>query len=307
MEKPLSDMPLLNHLRELKKQRNAVILAHSYQTPEIQDAADHVGDSLGLSRLAAETAADVILFCGVHFMAETAAILSPRKTVVVPDANAGCPMANMVTPRQLAEWRGKNPDALVVTYVNSSAAVKALSDICCTSANAVEVVDSLPRDRRILFVPDRNLGNYVRTRLGREMELWNGFCPTHERMLPEMADAMRAEHPDALLVAHPECRPALVERADFVASTTGIVQYCRESPAKEFIIATEIGVLHPLRKANQGKTFYPLTPIADCPNMKLNSLEKMVWALEDMSPVVTVPEDVAAKALLPIQRMLEIG
>ncbi|MDR1744209.1 MAG: quinolinate synthase NadA [Planctomycetota bacterium] len=303
----MSEATLSGRLRELKAKRNAVILAHSYQTPEIQDAADHVGDSLGLSRLAAETDADVILFCGVHFMAETAAILSPRKTVVVPDVNAGCPMANMVTPRQLKEWRDRHPDALVVTYVNSSAAVKALSDICCTSANAVEVVASLPRDRHILFVPDRNLGHYVMTRLGREMELWNGFCPTHERMLPEMADAMRKERPDALLVAHPECRPALAERADYVASTTGIVKYCGESPAKEFIIATEIGVLHPLRKANPGKTFYPLTPIADCPNMKLNSMEKMVWALEDMSPVVTVQEEIAKKALLPIQRMLEIG
>ena len=240
-------------------------------------------------------------------MAETAAILSPDKTVVVPDANAGCPMANMVTPRQLRQWREENPDAVVVTYVNSSAEVKALSDICCTSANAVEVVDSLPEDARILFVPDRNLGQYVKTQLGRDMELWNGFCPTHERMLPEMAVAMKEQHPEALLVAHPECRPALTAMADHVASTTGIVAFCRDNPAREFIIATEIGVLHPLRKANPDKTFLPLTPIADCPNMKLNSIEKMVWALEDMSPVVTVPGDIAAKALTPIQRMLEIN
>jgi quinolinate synthase len=299
------DLPA--RLGELKKKRNAVILAHSYQPPEIQDAADHVGDSLGLSRLAAGTDADVILFCGVHFMAETAAILSPEKTVLLPDANAGCPMANMVAPRQLREWREKNPDALVVTYVNSSAAVKALSDICCTSANAVEVAASLPRDKRLLFVPDRNLGHWVRTRLNREMELWNGFCPTHERMLPEMAVEARKNHPGALLAAHPECRPSLLELADHVASTIGIVAYCRESSAKEFIIATEIGVLHPLRKACPGKTFFPLTPVADCPNMKLNSLEKMIWALEDMEPRVSVPPDVAAKALLPIQRMLEIN
>lgn len=297
----------MERLQELKKERNAVILAHSYQVAEVQDVADYVGDSLGLSRIAADTDADVILFCGVHFMAETAAILSPRKTVVVPDINAGCPMANMVTPRQLREWREANPDATVVTYVNSSAAVKALSDICCTSANAVEVVDSLPKDSRILFVPDRNLGHYVMTRLNRKMELWNGFCPTHERMLPEMAEAARREHPGAPLVAHPECRPALVAMADHVASTTGIVKYCKESPAKEFIIATEIGVLHPLRKANPDKKFYPLTIVADCPNMKLNSLEKMMWALEDMDPRVTVPADIAAKALRPIERMLAIG
>ncbi len=298
---------LLARLDELKKKRNAVILAHSYQIPEIQDAADYVGDSLGLSRLAADTDADVILFCGVHFMAETAAILSPRKTVLIPDGNAGCPMANMVTARQLREWRDNNPGATVVTYVNSSAAVKALSDICCTSANAVEVVASLPQDAKLLFVPDRNLGHWVKTRLNREMELWNGFCPTHERMLPEMAVEARAKYPGALLVAHPECRPALVAMADHVASTTGIMKFCHDNPAREFIIATEIGVLHPLRKANPEKIFHPLTVVADCPNMKLNSLEKMVWALEDMEPRVTVPADIAAHALRPIQRMLEIG
>ena len=298
---------LTARLAELKKKRNAVILAHSYQLPEIQDAADYVGDSLGLSRIAAGTDAEVILFCGVHFMAETAAILSPGKTVVVPDMNAGCPMANMVTPRQLREWRDRNPGAIVVTYVNSSAAVKALSDICCTSANAVEVVASLPREGKMLFVPDRNLGHYVMSKLGREMELWNGFCPTHERMLPEMAVEAKKKHPGALLVAHPECRPALVAMADHVASTTGIVKFCHDNPAREFIIATEIGVLHPLRKANPDKVFHPLTPIADCPNMKLNSIEKMVWALEDMEPTVSVPAEIAEKALRPIQRMLEIG
>ena len=297
---------LVARLAELRKQRNAVILAHAYQVAEVQDVADYVGDSLGLSRLAADTNADVILFCGVHFMAETAAILSPGKKVVVPDINAGCPMANMVTTRQLREWRERNPDAIVVTYVNSSAAVKALSDICCTSANAVQVVDSLPRDRKMLFVPDRNLGHYVMTRLGREMELWNGFCPTHERMLPEMAVEAKKRHPEALLVAHPECRPALLEMADHVASTTGIMKFCHDSPAKEFIIATEIGVLPSMRRDNPGKTFHPLATICDCPNMKLNSLEKMVWALEDMAPVVSVPPDIAAKALVPIQRMLEI-
>ncbi len=294
-------------LAELKKKRNAVILAHSYQTADVQDVADFVGDSLGLSRLAAGTDADVILFCGVHFMAETAAILSPKKTVIIPDANAGCPMANMIMPRQLREWREKNPGAVVVTYVNSSAAVKALSDICCTSANAVQVVDSLPRDKHILFVPDRNLGHFVMKRLGREMELWNGFCPTHERMLPEMAVAAREKYPGALLVVHPECRPTVVEMADHVASTTGIIAFCRDNPAREFIIGSEIGILHPLRRECPDKVFHPLAEIADCPNMKLNSLEKMVWALEDMATVVTVPPDIARQALAPIQKMLEIS
>lgn len=302
----MPERQLLAKLAELKKQRNAVILSHTYQPPEVQDAADHVGDSLGLSRLAADTDADVILFCGVHFMAETAALLSPRKKVLVPDANAGCPMANMVTPRQLREWRDRNPGAVVLAYVNTSAAVKALSDICCTSANAVEIAASIPRDKKILFLPDRNLGHYVIQKLGREMELWNGFCPTHERMLPEMVTAAKAAHPGALLAAHPECRPSVLAMADKVASTTGIIQFCRESPAREFIIATEVGTLHPLRKANPGKMFYPLTEVADCPNMKLNSLEKMVWALEDMDPVVTVPADIATRAVEPIRRMLEV-
>ncbi|MDR1520646.1 MAG: quinolinate synthase NadA [Planctomycetota bacterium] len=302
----MSGTDLAARVAELKRRRHAVILAHSYQSPEVQDAADYVGDSLGLSRLAAKTDAEIILFCGVHFMAETAAILSPGKTVLIPDANAGCPMANMVAPRQLGEWRAKNPDAAVVTYVNSSAAVKALSDICCTSANAVEVVASLPAGRRTLFLPDRNLGAYVASRLGRELELWDGFCPTHERMLPEMADAARARHPGAILAAHPECRPALLAKADFVASTTGIVEFCRTNPAREFIIASEIGILHPLGKNSPGKLFHPLTSVADCPNMKLNSLEKMVWALEDLAPVVAVPPDIAQKALAPITRMLEI-
>ncbi len=304
----MADDAMAERVRELKKRRNAVILAHMYQIPEIQDIADHVGDSLGLSRLAAKTDAEVILFCGVHFMAETAAILSPGKTVLIPDGNAGCPMANMVMPRQLAEYRAKNPGVVVVTYVNSSAAVKALSDICCTSANAVQVVASVPAEKKILFVPDRNLGHWVKKKLGREnIELWNGFCPTHERLLPETAAAARAARPGAPLVAHPECRPGVLELADHVASTTGILDYCRKSDAREFIIATEIGALHPLRKENPGKLFHPLAVTADCPNMKLNSLEKMAWALEDMAPVVTVPEEIRAKALRPIERMLEIG
>ncbi|MDR3211295.1 MAG: quinolinate synthase NadA [Planctomycetota bacterium] len=293
-------------LLELKKKRNAIILAHNYQLPEVQDVADQVGDSLGLSRLAAKTEAEVILFCGVHFMAETAAILAPDKKVLLPDLNAGCPMANMVTPRQLREWRTAHPGAYVITYVNSSAAVKALSDICCTSANAVAVVQQAPEGRELLFVPDRNLGFYASQKSGRPLSLWNGFCPTHERMLPEMAVAAREKHPGAILLAHPECRPGLLAHADAVASTTGILDYCLQSNAKEFIIASEIGMLHPLRRENPDKVFYPLTEVADCPNMKLNTLEKILWALEDMEPEVTVPPDIARQAFQPIKRMLEL-
>ncbi len=296
---------LIARINELKKQRNAVILVHNYAPGEVQDVGDFVGDSLGLSRTAAGTDADVIVFCGVHFMAETAAILAPEKTVLLPDANAGCPMANMVTPRQLAEMKAKNPDAVVVTYVNSSAAIKAMSDICCTSANAVEVVRSVPEDKPVLFVPDRNLGSYVSSVLQRELILWNGFCPTHERMLPEHVYAAKQAHPDAPVVMHPECRPATLAYADKVASTTGILRFCKENPAKEFIIGTENGIFHRLCKENPEKTFYHASDVADCPNMKLNSLEKIVWCLEDMASVVTVSPEIAAKALSPITKMLE--
>jgi len=296
---------LIGRIGQLKKQRNAVILVHNYAPAEVQDVGDYVGDSLGLSRTAAGTDADVIVFCGVHFMAETAAILAPEKTVLIPDANAGCPMANMVTPRQLANMKEQYPDAVVVTYVNSSAAIKAMSDICCTSANAVDVVRSVPADKTVLFVPDRNLGSYVSSVLGREMVLWNGFCPTHERMLPEHVLAAKQAHPAALVVMHPECRPASLVYADKVASTTGILKFCKENDAKEFIVGTENGIFHRLRKENPDKQFFAASQTADCPNMKLNSLEKIVWCLEDMAPVVTVPQEVAAKALSPITKMLE--
>lgn len=299
-------MQLQEKINKLKKERNAVILVHNYAPGEVQDAGDFVGDSLGLSREAADTNADIIIFCGVHFMAETAAILSPDKKVYMPDVNAGCPMANMVTERQLMEMKRKHKDALVVTYVNSSAAIKAMSDICCTSANAVNVVKSLPEDREIIFVPDRNLGSYVSKVLGREMILWNGFCPTHERILPEHVAITREKHPSAIFVAHPECRPAVVDMADEVGSTTGILKFCEESDEKEFIIGTEIGIMHRLARENPDKKFYPASPISDCPNMKLNTLEKLMWCLEDLTGEVTVPADIARGALAPIEKMLEI-
>ncbi len=298
---------LLNRLNELKAQRNAVILAHNYQRPEVQDAADFTGDSLGLSRQAAKTDADVILFCGVHFMAETAAIICPDKTVLLPDPHAGCPMANMVSARELREAKAKHPDAVVVTYINSTAEIKALSDLCCTSANAVAVVDSIPRDREVLFVPDQSLGSWVAKQLGRDLILWPGYCPTHHRMLAKDIQAAKREHPDAVVVVHPECLTEVTDLADAVMSTSGMLTYCRESDAREFIIGTETGMLHPLRKENPDKIFYPVSALADCPNMKLNTIEKMVWALEDGGFEVTVDADTAAKARRCIDRMLAIG
>jgi len=294
-------------LQELKRQRNAVILAHNYQHGEVQDVADFTGDSLGLSQQAAKTNADVILFCGVHFMAETAAILCPDKTVLMPDLNAGCPMANMVTPRELAEMKGKHPDAAIVTYVNSTAAIKAMSDICCTSANAVKVVDSIARDREVIFVPDQSLGDYVAKQLGRELILWPGYCPTHHRILARDVQQLKAEHPDALFVCHPECTADVIALADHVASTSGMVRFAKESPARKFIIGTEIGLLHRLGKENPDKTFLEVSPLADCPNMKLNTVEKMVWSLEDMVYEVKVPPEVADKARGAIQRMLDLS
>jgi quinolinate synthase len=239
-------------------------------------------------------------------MAETASVLSPSKTVLMPDRNAGCPMADMVAPHALREMQQQHPGCITVTYVNSSAAVKALSDVCCTSANAVRVVDSLPADRTVLFVPDQNLGAYVAGKLGRELVLWPGYCPTHHRILPETVEEARAQHPNAKLVVHPECRPAVVALAHAVDSTTGILRYCRETNAAEFLVGTEVGILHRLQKENPGKAFYPLAPTMTCPNMKRNNLERILWCLQDMAPEVAVPEDIAEKARRPIERMLGI-
>ena len=298
---------LEERLLELKRQRKAVILVHNYQRGEVQDVADFTGDSLGLSQQAAKTDADVILFCGVHFMAETAKIICPDKTVLIPDQHAGCPMADMITARELAEAKAKHPDAVVVCYVNSTAEIKAMSDYCCTSANAVRVVDAVPSDREVLFVPDRSLGDYVAKQLGRELILWPGYCPTHHRILADDVQRLQAEHPDAVFVCHPECTAPVIALADEVASTSGMLRFCAESPATTFIIGTEVGLLHRLEKENPDKTFLAVSPLADCPNMKLNTIEKMVWALEDMVYEVTVPEDVAAQAKRAIDRMLELA
>ena len=291
---------------ELKQQRNAVILAHNYQRDEVQDIADFVGDSLGLSRQAAKTAADVILFCGVHFMAETAALLCPDKTVLIPDPNAGCPMANMVAVRELRGLKAKHPNAAVVGYVNTTAEVKAECDICCTSANATKILQSLPADQETIFVPDQSLGDYAARQAGRKVILWPGYCPTHHRILADDIKKLKAAHPAALAAVHPECTRDVLDLADHIGSTSGILKFCRKSDAKEFIIGTEVGLLHRLQLESPDKTFYHVSPLADCPNMKLNTREKMLWSLEDMIHEVTIPDDIARKARRAIERMLEV-
>jgi len=301
-----NNQKLVEDILKLKKERKAIILAHNYQSPEVQDIADFSGDSLGLSQEAAKTEAEIILFCGVHFMAETAAILCPNKTVLMPDLNAGCPMANMITLRQLIEMKKKHPRALVVTYINSKAEIKAESDYCCTSSNAIKVIQSLPEDKEIIFIPDKYLGSYVASQTRRKLILWEGHCPTHRRILPEDILKKKALYPKAEVLVHPECIPEVIAMADKVLSTTGICRYAKESKCGEFIVGTEIGILHRLKKENPEKRFYPASELADCPNMKLNSLEKILWSLEDLVYKVEVPEEIARRAKRSIDRMLDI-
>ena len=297
------NIELVNKILRLKEQRNAVILAHNYQRPEVQDIGDFVGDSLELSRKAAETDAAVIVFCGVHFMAETASILSPGKTVLLPDAESGCPMADMITADALIKKKLQMPGVHVVCYVNSSAAVKAESEVCCTSANAVRVVESVGPGE-ILFVPDQYLGHWVSTQTGRPMELWPGFCPTHLKIKPEDIISNKQRYPGAVALVHPECRPEVTAVADHVLSTGGMLKFAGQTEAKILIIATEVGLLHRLRKENPGKTFIPANARALCPNMKKITLEKVLWALEDMQPEIKVPEDIRLRARVAVDRML---
>ena len=297
---------LIEKIGQLKAERNAVILAHNYQPGEIQDIADFTGDSLALSVKASATDADVIVFCGVKFMAETAAILSPGKTVLLPDKNAGCPMADMMTGEQLRELKRKHPDALVVCYVNSSAQVKAESDYCCTSANAVEVVKSLPNDRKIIFVPDQHLGRFVIEKTGREMVLWPGYCPTHAFITEDDIKKAREAHPDAVVMAHPECTEPVKAVSDKLLSTGQMLKFAKQSDAKKFIVATETGIIHTLKKENPGKEFYPATTRAICPNMKRITLDKVLWSLEDMHYKITVPADIAARAKKALEKMVAI-
>jgi quinolinate synthase len=298
-------MELVERITELKQKRNAVILAHNYQVPAVQDIADYVGDSLGLSIQAAKTEADVIVFCGVHFMAETAKILSPEKTVLLPDERAGCPMADMITADQLRLLKEKHPKAAVLAYVNTSAEVKAEIDLCCTSANAVHMARDILKGRKdIIFVPDRHLADYVASQTGIEFIIWKGYCPTHAKILPEDIIREKTLHPKALVVAHPECTRQVRGLADEVASTGGMCRYMRETDADEFIVATEVGIIHRLKKENPGKHFYPASRFAVCPNMKKTTLEKVLWSLEDMVYEIHVPENVRVSALAGIKRML---
>jgi quinolinate synthase len=292
-------------IRTLLEKRNGILLAHNYMRDEVQEIADITGDSLALSIEAARTAAEVIVFCGVHFMAESASILAPDKTVLLPRMDAGCPMADMVTVEGLLELKAQHPGVPVVTYVNSSAAVKAESDICCTSANAQKVVNSLP-DKEVIFVPDRNLGQYVASFSDKTFHFWNGFCPTHERLKAADVERLKRAHPDAPFVCHPECNPAVVALADHVCSTTGKYGFCKESSATQFIIGTEAGILFRLKKENPGKEFILASPALICPNMKLTSLEDVREALTTMAPVVKVSEEIRVRAKRALDRMLAI-
>ena len=293
-------------IENLKEHRKAVILAHNYQPGEIQDLADFTGDSLGLSVQAAQTDAETIVFCGVRFMAETAAILSPGKTVLLPEKSAGCPMADMITAEQLAELKQKHPDALVVCYVNSTAEVKAESDYCCTSANAVELVNSLPQGRRIIFVPDQHLGRFVAERTGRDLILWPGYCTTHVLITEDDISKARAKYPDAVVMAHPECSEPVKELADELLSTGQMLKFAARSEARRFIVATEIGIIHALKKQNPDAEFYPASERAVCPNMKKITLDKVITSLEEMQYRITVPDRIRARAKRTLDRMVEI-
>jgi len=305
LEKPV-DQRLLDEIRELKDRRRAVILAHNYQRAEIQDLADFCGDSLGLSIQASQTDAETIVFCGVRFMAETAKILSPGKLVLLPDRHAGCPMADMITAEQLRGLREKHPDALVVCYVNSTAEVKAESDYCCTSANAVAVVQSLPRDRRIIFVPDQHLGRFVAQQTGRDLILWPGYCTTHILISEDDIARAREQYPDAVVIAHPECSEPVKDLADALLSTGQMIKFVRNSPAQRFIVATEVGMIHPLQKARPDAEFIPAGTRGVCPNMKKITLDKVRTALTSLQYPIEVPEEIRLKAAQSLQRMVEI-
>jgi len=300
------DERLLEKIGQLKDARNAVILAHNYQPAEIQDVADFCGDSLGLSIKAAETDAQVIVFCGVQFMAETAAILSPQKTVLLPDKSAGCPLADMITAEQLSELKQKYPGALVVCYVNSSAEVKAQSDYCCTSSNAVEVVNSIPKDRQIIFVPDQHLGRFVAEKTGRDLVLWPGYCHVHMAITEEDIKNAKTKYPNAIVMAHPECTEPVKKLSDELLSTGQMLAFAAKSTAKRFIVATETGMTYPLKKQNPQAEFIAASDRAICPNMKKITLEKVLWSLEDMQYKITVPQKVTIRAKKAIDRMVEI-
>ena len=312
------DMPvdpsldLFVEIEKLKKEKNAVILAHYYQDSDIQDIADYIGDSLGLSQEAAKTNADIIVFAGVHFMAETAKILSPSKKVLLPDLKAGCSLADTCPPELFSEFKKKYPDHIVITYVNCSAGIKALSDIVCTSSNAVQIVESLPKDQKIIFAPDKNLGAYIMKKTGRDMVLWNGACMVHEIFSLEKIIKLKERHPNAKFIAHPECEDSVLNLADYIGSTTALLNYTIKDSAKEYIVATESGILHQMILANPDKQFIPAPPnnncaCNDCPHMKLNTLEKLYNCLKYELPEVTLTNELIEQAKLPIIKMLDIS
>ncbi len=305
-------MDLFDEIDRLKKEKNAILLAHYYQEADIQDIADFIGDSLGLSRKAAETDADVIVFAGVHFMAETAKILNPTKKVILPDLNAGCSLADSCPAPELAEFKKQHPGHIVVSYINCTAGVKALSDIICTSSNAKHLIDQIPEDQPIIFAPDRNLGRYLMKETGRDMVLWDGVCIVHETFSEQKLLRLKMRHPQALVLAHPECEEVVLRHADHVGSTSSIRRFARDSATTEFIVATEEGILHQMRKDSPGKTFIPAPPesgcnCSQCPHMRLNTLEKLFLCLKHEQPEITMDEATRRRALKPIERMLEMS
>lgn len=307
----MTQTEIIQRIEELKKEKHAVILAHYYTRPEVQDVADYLGDSLGLSQEAEKTDADIIVFCGVHFMAETAAIISPQKKVLIPARHAGCSLAESITGYDLKKWKEANPDGIVVSYVNTTAEVKAWTDICCTSANALKVVESLPHNQKILFVPDRNLGAWIMKETGRTLELWEGDCCVHARITGDMVLEKSREYPDADILIHPESECSHDDRIlampqAYMYSTAGIIKHSKNSPKKQFIIATELETLHKLRKDNPDKEFIPIHPQTLCGQMKKVTLENVLEALEKEQYTVTVPEDIRKRALAPIEKMMKI-
>ncbi|MEO6488834.1 MAG: quinolinate synthase NadA [Ferruginibacter sp.] len=306
------NLDMFAEIEKLKKEKNAIILAHYYQEPDIQDVADYIGDSLGLSQRAASTEADIIVFAGVHFMAETAKILNPVKKVLLPDLNAGCSLSDSAPPALFKAFKDKNPDHLVITYINCSAGMKALSDIICTSSNAQKIVESLPPEQPIIFAPDKNLGAYINKKTGRNMLLWNGACIVHEIFSLEKITRLKIRHPEAKVIAHPECEEPVLAVADYIGSTTGLLKYSKESTSKQFIVATETGILHQMQKASPEKTFIPAPPnnncaCNDCPYMKLNTLEKLYLCMKYEMPEILMDETLRIAAKKPIDRMLEIS
>ena len=303
---------LIQEINQLRKDKNAIILAHFYQVPEIQDLADFVGDSLGLSQEAYHTDAKIIVFAGVHFMAETAKILNPTKKVLLPDLEAGCSLADSCPAEDFSTFKAKHPDHIVISYINCSAEVKALSDIICTSSNAVKIVESLPKNTKIIFAPDKNLGGYVNRITGRNMVLWEGSCEVHDIIKTEAVIQLKNDHPDAKLIAHPECKAVILQMADFIGSTTALLNYTVKDPAKKFIIATETGILHQMQKSSPDKQFF-IVPTDetcscnDCPYMKLNTIAKLLNCLKNESPEIYLPKKLMDKARKPILRMLELS